>query len=196
MLEALRLPHSFGVFSRTYPKRKPRQARYCRPSKQFRHTLIMDSLCRCSKWQYYRSQLQVICSKGKFFTGRLYTGARKIPQGEHKRKQLRCQAILCEIHIHCGGNDAIIPRIRPVTPIIRHSSLDIIHHSPEEAHFPPPHTPRRRGAGRVAAFTINRFRLFGHCLHIITMGGTKATDSRGRYASKRIVFALRMRWLR
>ena len=47
------------------------------------------------------------------------------------------ESVLCKKHIHRRGHNPIIPRIRPVAPVIRHPLAHVVDHAPEKLDLPP-----------------------------------------------------------
>src|SRR5690349_4247120 len=50
---------------------------------------------------------------------------------------IEAQNILGKVHVYRSGDNSVVPSIRPITPIVRRPTFDIIHHAAEETNTPP-----------------------------------------------------------
>jgi hypothetical protein len=64
------------------------------------------------------------------------------------------QDSLCEVHVHGGRDDAIVPRISPVAPVVRQSSAHIGHHAAKQTDLPPHHPVLAPGGLRATQVIV------------------------------------------
>lgn len=84
------------------------------------------------------------------------------------QRQRKRSAILCKIHVHRGRDHSVIPRIFPITPIVRGTSFDVSNHALEPTNLVPLRRAAVRGASGLARDMV------GEMLNLLRVGSRVA----------------------